>query len=271
MSILRSADPTVRATALLLCSTTPILGQTLQPPMNQVRRLARHFLERPPVQFEVEQNTEHGPRIIITNLHQYPLTAFVVQTQPHAANDAPQTLIIDALTRVGGLVPIPRGLSYTMGVPHVVGELVPDAKLVAAVWDDGSTYGPDDLLAQISNVRKILADSYDRAIAILQTGLKENWSAEQYLSAAQELRPMNRTKTALTVEEARTTSEALVAGTLPSRTIDANMQHEIRGNRPLASVARAAQVLLKSFEQSRDSLRQALSGSVDSAKTVSTN
>lgn len=271
MGIFRSAAPTVRTAALLLCFAVPILGQSLQPSMDQERRLARHFPERPPVQFEVEQNSEHGPRIIITNLHQYPLTAFVVQTQPQSANDAPQTLIIDALTRVGGLAPIPRGLSYTMSVPHVVGGLVPDAKLVAAVWDDGSTYGPDDLLARISNARKILADSYDRAIVVLRTGLEKNWSAEQYLSAAQELRPMNPTKTALTVEEARTTSEALVAGTLPSRTIDANMQHEIRGNRPLASVARAAQVLLKSFEQSRDSLRQALSASVDSAKAVSTN
>lgn len=270
MGILRSAAPTLAAGSLLLCFTPPSSGQALQPPIQQ-ERLARYFSERPPVQFEVEQNTEHGPRILITNLHQYALTAFVVQTQPQAANDTPQTLIIDALTRVGGLAPIPRGLSYAMGVPHVVGGRVPDAKFVAAVWDDGSTYGPDDLLARISNARKTLADSYDRAIVVLQTGLEKNWPAEQYLSAAQELRPPDPPKTARTVEEARTASEAFMAGTLPSRTIDANMQHEIRENRPLASVARAAQALLKNFEQSRDSLRQALSGSVDSAKTVGTN
>jgi len=50
--------------------------------------------------------------------------------------------------------PIPKGLSHKIGIPHIVGGLVPDAKLVAAVWEDGSTFGPGELLARISDSRK---------------------------------------------------------------------------------------------------------------------
>lgn len=93
----------------------------------------------------------------------------------------------DALTRVGLPAPIPRGLSFVTGVPHLVGESVPDPVLAAAIWEDGSTYGPEDLLARISSNRSALADSYDRAIAMLQTGLDKNWTAAEYSAAAQHL------------------------------------------------------------------------------------
>ena len=105
------------------------------------RRFARHFPERPPALFEFAEGADHRPLIIITNLHQFALTAYVVQTEPKSANDRSQTLFHDALTRMGGLfAPIPKGLCHKIGIPHIVGGLVPDAKLVAAVWEDGSTW-----------------------------------------------------------------------------------------------------------------------------------
>ena len=188
------------------------------------------------------------------------LTAYAVQTEPKSVGDHPQTLIYDALTRIGGLLaPVPRGLSQKIGIPHVVGGPVPDVKLVAAVWEDGSTFGPDELLSRIANSRKVLADSYDLAIAALQTGLERNWSAQEYLAAAQKLRPPVPPQEA-TVEEAMAASERLTAQVMPSHTITVNMQHTAEHDRSPARVAKVVQTLLKQFEESRDALRKAIDG-----------
>jgi hypothetical protein len=167
-------------------------------------------------------------------------------------------LFHDALTRMGGLfAPIPKGLSHKIGIPHIEGGLVPDAKLVAAVWEDGSTLGPGELLARISDSRKTLADSYDLAIAALQTGLDKNWTAEEYLTAAQQLKPPMPPQQMATVEEAEGVSQKLITQGIPSRTIMDNMQHVVQHD---PSAGRLSQILLKNFEQSRDALRKALDG-----------
>jgi len=151
-----------------------------------------------------------------------------------------------------------------MGVPYGVGGLVPEAKLVAAVWEDGSTFGPDDLLVRISNSRRALADSYDLAIATLQTGLEKNWTAEEYLAAAQQVKLSVSTQPA-TVEAAKAASEMVIMQTMPGRTIANNMQRAAQQTRPAVDAAHLAQTLLKEFTQARDALRQSLEGSTTSS------
>jgi len=244
------------AAAFLLFFAAPIPAQILREPTDMDRRFARHFPERPPLLFESVEDAEHRPLIIITNSHQFSLTAYVVQTEPKSADDRPQTLIHDALTHMGGLfAPIPKGLSHKTGIPHIVGGLVPDAKLVAAVWEDGSTFGPDELLARISDIRKTMADSYDLAIAALQTGLDKNWTAQEYLVAAQKLKPTMPPQMA-TLEEAMAASDKLIPPGIPSLHITTNMQSKSSS----AEAARMAQILLKSFQQSCGALRKALGG-----------
>ncbi len=116
------------------------------------------------------------------------------------------------------------------------------------------------MLARISDSRKALADSYDRAIAALQTGLDKNWTVEEYLTAAQQLQPPMPTRMMATIEEARAALEKRIAQVMPGHTIMANMQHAVQRDRSPARVAQLAQILLKNFEQSRNSLRKALGG-----------
>jgi hypothetical protein len=224
----------------LLCFASPIQAQTKQSPTELERRFARHYNERPPVQFEVEENGEHGPRIIITNLQQNPLTAYVVQTVPKSADEAAQTVVCDALTRR-------------------VGGPVPGATLGAAVWEDGSTYGRDDLLLRISNDRSAFADNDDRALALLQTGLDKNWSAREYIAAVESLQSQMRQAAA-----GAPAKELILSAQsdLPVRTITYNMQRAADENGPATAVA---QGLLALLTQQRDSLRRALSGSTVSA------
>jgi len=193
---------------------------------------------------ELERRFAHGPRIIIRNLHQYPLTAFVVRTEPKSVDDVINTLVYDALTRVRLLAPIPRGMSSILGAPHQVGGPVTDANLAAAVWEDGSTYGPDNLLLRISSSRRELADSYDRAIAKLQTGLEKNWTAEEYLAAAGPLKPLMKAGKAAT-------PATFTAKIVARPWITDNMQRAAQENRPAARVAFLARALLQSVAAAR--------------------
>ena len=254
MRTLRNSLLSIVAGTFLLFCPTLILGQVSHETTDLERRLTRHFPEKPPVEFEIVQTQDHEPRMVITNLHQYPLTAFIVRTDPTAANSITNTLVFDALTHMGLLAPIPRGLSFVTGVPHIVGQPAPDPVLAAAVWEDGSTFGPDELLARMPNARSALADSYDRAIAMLQTGLDKNWTAAEYSAAAKQLRlPIDPAKPVL--------PESTVADGTPVFTITVNMDRMARDNRPARIVDTVARNLLTRFTQDRDALRQSFAGS----------
>jgi hypothetical protein len=241
------------AGVMLLSLARSSQAQTSQDPMVMARRMARHFPEKPPVQFQILQTAEHEPRIVVTNLHQYALTAFIARTDPAAGDSITNTMVFDALARVGLLAPVPRGLSFVTGVPHVVGESFPDPVLVAAVWEDGSTFGPDDLLARISSARSALADSYDRAIAMLQTGLDKNWTAAEYGAAAQQLK----------LAPARPPTPGTgIPDSIPIYTITVNMNRANLENRPAKRASQIARNLLTRFTQDRDALRAALNGSL---------
>jgi hypothetical protein len=218
------------AGACLGLTASPSPAQTTRAPADRARPLARHFPERPPVQLQILETAEHEPRMIITNLHQSPLTAFLVRTDPTPANSITNTLVFDALTRTGLLAPIPRGLSFVTGLPHIGGRSAPDPVLAAAVWEDGSTFGPDELLARIPKARSALADSYDRAIVMLQTGVDKNWTSGEYSVAAQQLRlPIDPAKPAL--------PESSVADGAPLFNIALNMDRMARDNRPARTLA----------------------------------
>lgn len=243
----------IAAGVFLLSSALPSPAQTSQDPMAMARRMARHFPEKPPIQFQILQTAEHEPRIVVTNLHQYALTAFIARTAPTAGDSITNTMVFDALARVGLLAPIPRGLSFVTGVPRVVGEAVPDPALAAAVWEDGSTFGPDDLLARISSGRSALADSYDRAIAMLQTGLDKNWTAAEYGAAALQLK---------LAPAQPSTSGTGIPDSIPIYTITVNMNRATLENRPAKRASQIARNLLTRFTQDREALRAALNGSL---------
>jgi hypothetical protein len=260
---MRALKKTLLASAagvLLFSLASPMRGETTQDPAERGRSMARHFAERPPVLLEILHTADQQPRMVITNHHQYPLTAFIVRTDPTAANTITNTLVFDGLTRMGLLAPIPRGLSFVTGVPHPEGQSVPDPVLAAAVWEDGSTYGPDELLVRISKTRSALADSYDRAITMLQSGLDKNWTAADYCAAAQQLRsPLDATLSAI--------PEASVAGATPIRTIALNMDRIARQQRSAKILNALVRTLLTHFTEERDALRQALARSSPAADT----
>ena len=102
MRTLRNLVLSAAAGAFLIYCPISVRAQPPHEPTELEHRFARHFPERPPASFEFAEGADHRPLIIITNLHQFALIAYVVQTEPKSANDRSQTLFHDGLTRMGG-------------------------------------------------------------------------------------------------------------------------------------------------------------------------
>ena len=148
--------------------------------------LARHFDENPPVHFELISSTDQPGRALVTNLYQANLTAFVIQVGSDIDNpkaSTPHLLLFDALARQRMISTIPRGLSLNTGVPHIVGKEVPPAKLVAALWEDGSTFGPPDFIDKLVENRQATLAAYDLVIPIVQKAMDENWTTGECIDA----------------------------------------------------------------------------------------
>jgi|GEM_PF-4894330 len=141
----------------------------------------------PPFHVEVERDGKNGTRFILTNEYRFPLTAYVEEITPVPDGQEGGVehgfYVVDGLDPSGDLMsPISFGLSTIRGVSHNVGR--PDAQpgVAAVVWDDGLTFGPDNLVQRIIARRRLSSEYHQHAIDLLQTGLKEHWDANRYES-----------------------------------------------------------------------------------------
>jgi hypothetical protein len=152
----------------------------------RVISLARHFDEKPPVLFESIPSNNQPGRELVTNLHQANLTAFVIEVGSDIDNPKPATppmLVYDALAREGMITTIPRGLSLGVSVGHLEGKPVPPANLVAALWEDGSTFGPADILDKLVENRRATLAANDLVISILQKAMDTDWTISECIDA----------------------------------------------------------------------------------------
>lgn len=232
------------ATLALPISAGSAQEQNRPTPLELTHRMTRHFDDRPPVQFEVDLGAERGPRLMVTNLHQYALTAVVIQKEFAQGKGVSQTILLDALTRSALLAAVPRGLSFIMSLPVSDRETLPDTRLVAAVWEDGSTYGPEDLLQQVVAGRAATTGIYERALSLLEEGLEKNWTADQYISAA------NKLRNALATEGSAAQSSVVILMSITSSLQAAQARGQLQ-------VTRVAKALAEHFRQSREALRLA--------------
>lgn len=131
--------------------------------------------------------------------------------------------------------PLEPEASMTMSLPHVVGGPLPDrAEIIAGIWADGETFGDPKRLKELQDNRNSLATAYQQAISLLQQGLDQNWSRDQFLSA------LNGKTNSLPIDSMRRTLEA-----------SANLDEASR------SWQRTMQGLLTHFTQNLGLLRQA--------------
>lgn len=139
----------------------------------------------PPFHVQVERDRKNGTRFILTNLYRSPLTAYVEEITPVPGGQEGgvehRFHQVDALNRDGELLsPIPENLSSIHGVSHNAGRADAQPSIAAVVWEDGLTYGPNDLIQKVIARRQLSSLYHQHAIDLLQTGLKEGWDANRW-------------------------------------------------------------------------------------------
>jgi hypothetical protein len=198
-----------------LAATCGILHAQEQPSGSDLaRRFARHFDDRPPVMFELETAADHPGRILITNTYQYPLTALAIELSGEPGSKfLLRTHLYDAFTRSQLLAPVPRGLTFTAFAGHVVGGQIPNARLAAAIWEDGTTFGSENVLNQLLEARRVALSAFDHVLRILAAGIDSGWTAAQFLSALEVATPPNLAPITMEQAQVQTAGDAVAAGT----------------------------------------------------------
>lgn len=136
--------------------------------------------EQPRFQIEIQATGEKGPRYIVTNLTGKTVTACVLKLSSSSESKEISRTVWDALLQ--DELPIEPGASISQYLSHLVGGPLPDkVEAVAGVWADGETFGQPVWVKIILDTRAMRASQYNQAATLLQQGLDQNWTRDQYL------------------------------------------------------------------------------------------
>jgi len=139
--------------------------------------------EREPPEFRVEiLRGEKGPTYTITNLSGRPVGALVMEVSSSSQPARKVKKVWDSILE--GHRPIEPGAGLSRPVYELAFSPSPDRiKVIAAVWADGETFGAPASVNLILNNRALRASEYEDAAGILQRGLSQNWTRDQYEQA----------------------------------------------------------------------------------------
>ena len=139
--------------------------------------------ESEPPEFRVEiLRGEKGPTYTITNLSGRPVGALVMEVSSSSQPARKVKKVWDSILE--GHRPIEPGAGLSRPVYELAFSPSPDRiKVIAAVWADGETFGAPASVNLILNNRALRASEYEDAAGILQRGLSQNWTRDQYEQA----------------------------------------------------------------------------------------
>lgn len=87
-----------------------------------------------------------------------------------------------------GPMELQPGDSVTLPLPHLLDNSLPDrVEIVAGIWSDGQTFGNAEWAKALLDRRAALVTAYEQAISILEQGLAQNWTRDQYSAALSSL------------------------------------------------------------------------------------
>ena len=107
---------------------------------------------RPGFLIQIQSALNPEPRIILTNLSEEPLTAVYLQMYSSTENRKRSGELWDAFLQ--NRSPLAKDVGISLSLSHAVGERIPDkVEVAAAIWADGTTFGPPDQLKRILQSR----------------------------------------------------------------------------------------------------------------------
>jgi hypothetical protein len=138
--------------------------------------------ERPEFRVEIQPAGNRGPNCTVTNLSGKPVWALVLEISSSSQPARKAKKVWDMLLE--SHPPIEPGASIARPVYEFAFSPLPDRiKVIAAVWTDGETFGAPASVNLILNNRALRGAQYEDAAAILQQGLSQNWTRDQYEQA----------------------------------------------------------------------------------------
>jgi len=141
--------------------------------------------EQPRFKIEIRPTGEKGqkgPGLAVTNLTTKTVTACVFELSYPSPGTRKSKIVWDTL--VQGDPPIEPGRTALRPFLPIVGGVLPDkVEVIAGLWADGESFGQPEWVNNILKTRALRASEYDDATAILQQGLNQNWTANQYQQA----------------------------------------------------------------------------------------
>jgi hypothetical protein len=136
--------------------------------------------QQPKFQFDIQPAAQGGPKYTVTNLSDKAITACVIELSIWSEGKGQSRTVWDA--PIQGERPLEAGASMTKNLGHIVGAPLPDKMdVIAGIWADGETFGQADWVKIILQGRASWASQYRQATALLQRGLDQNWTRDQYL------------------------------------------------------------------------------------------
>jgi hypothetical protein len=138
--------------------------------------------ERPKFHVEIHPTAEKGPTYTVTNLSGKPVWAVVLEISSSSQLARKSKKVWDSLLE--SHPSIEPGASISQYLPNFGRSPLPDKiEVIAAVWTDGETFGAPASVNSILNTRALRAAEYEDAAGILQQGLNQNWTRDQYQQA----------------------------------------------------------------------------------------
>ena len=138
--------------------------------------------ERPQFRVEIHPAADKRPACTVTNLSNKPVWAVVFEISSSSQPARKAKKVWDTL--LDSQPPIEPGASISRPLFEFAFSPQPDQiKVVAAVWTDGETWGAPASINLVLNNRTRLAAEYEDAAGILQQGLNQNWTRDQYQQA----------------------------------------------------------------------------------------
>ncbi len=131
---------------------------------------------------DIRLTGNRGPICTVTNLSGKPVWALVLEISSSSRPARKAKKVWDML--LDGRPPIEPGAGDSRSLFEFAFSPQPDRiKVIAAVWTDGETFGEPASVNLILDHRAARAAEYEDAAAILQKGLNQNWTREQYQQA----------------------------------------------------------------------------------------
>ena len=159
--------------------------------------------ERPKFKIEIRVTGEKGPSCAVTNFTGKTVTACVFELSFSLQGRGRSKIVWDAI--VQGDPPIEPGGTILRPLSPIAGSPLPNkVEVIAGVWADSESFGQPVWVNNILKTRAMRASEYEDAAAILQHGLDQNWTSNQYLQAFSDKPdsgPVYTVRTALAVNQ----------------------------------------------------------------------